>query len=715
MIRKALILFVVLLYLDYIFRQLSLPFYMVADQDSAVIIDNLLIHGNLTPDHITAPGFGINLILILSQKAAKLFGILSAISLDDVKNSLNPFIPLKEMTLYSRLHTPLLLLISTLCIAKVTTKIAHLRQTGFWFMVLLLSVLQGFSYQTNLIRTETYAIFFWSVALYLIQAGFEQYRRHTRIAYFVSVGLFLGLSFLTKVQLLFYVLLSLPVFLLFRAKEEKSRKSASELLLKRKEVIFLSIFNIFLYAILFVSSYQYQIDPGKGSWATGYGLTPTAIAFSLFLVLVVLSGAALDKKPLQTIRYEYDFINLCVFGFLLSFFFHFILFDNYHLSWEYLLMDFKILFLRHRFYSVGSATMYENVSFFTSLGEKVLTNILELSFFIMTFSVSLFFAIKNKGVRNKTTIAYILIFVLSISNFLFATRNIFRDLLLIEIPFVTAAFIYWINIDQYLAMRNRKKFIPILLCVILLYSFTKNRQVADKFIFAISTYGSSPLYWVSNRYYDNHLKLREALYEGRFTPEFLAHSSMHLLQRYPHLKTTLRAVFSNRRLDMNQVGFAEKGHPIRTDDLNETIQELPNALRGGILVDLSNSRFKDEYFINHAVYAEHVVAEYRPGDIRPFDSKYISIVPRTDKAVFLFMEGGVSGRIVKKYPSLQNTDMVLKSSKGIFYKGFLVSQYSILARAGISGHCFSVLIHNFNTRPVFPKKKGPDYMEGPQK
>jgi hypothetical protein len=498
--------------------------------------------------------------------------------------------------------------------------------------------------------------------------------------------------------------------MLFRAKEERLREAFPQYLLGRKVSLMLSLLNLFIFLLFLVHGYLFTIHPGKGVWAKGYGLNVMSIAVIILLLFLLIMELYHEKTKKMRIHYEKDFLNLCLFGFLISFFLHFLLFDNFIKSWEYLLMDFKVIFLRHRIYSIQSATMYEQTGFLESLGHKAMSNVLELTLFLITFIPVLYLIVRKDHFKGKQTIAYLMMFLVTVLNFFFATRNLFRDLLLVQVILLVSAFVFWGYLNNSWMTVRIRRHLPLFMGLILLVSFSLNRQVANKFHFVITTFGYSPIYWISNRYYDNHLKYREALYEGRFKPSFLARSSMHLLQRYPYLKTTLKTVFSNRVPDLKNIGFVEKGHPIRTDDLHTTIQEYSPDLKGGLLVDLKNSSFKKRYFVDHSSFAKHTAAAYRPSDFITFDSHYISIFPKGDKVIFLFVRADLFERLMKKHPSLTKTGLIIKTSQGISYKGAWVRAYGLLSRADLGDHYFSVIIYDYNPVTIIPKERPPYFM-----
>ena len=99
---------IVLLLAWHILISCDYPYYFIWDMDHITCLDTVLIQSGLLPDQICHPSFGMYLPLFFSEKIAHLFGVLSALDLEDIAGSLNPLAAMAELTDFVRLHSPFL-------------------------------------------------------------------------------------------------------------------------------------------------------------------------------------------------------------------------------------------------------------------------------------------------------------------------------------------------------------------------------------------------------------------------------------------------------------------------------------------------------------------------------------------------------------------------------------------------------------------------------
>src|ERR1019366_8031085 len=158
-----------------------------------------------------------------------------------------------------------------------------------WWQALLALALLGsqesLTYQASMIRSELYAVLFWSGAALAAAIVARTQARARRELGELAVGVLLGLSFLTKVQALFYLAAAIIVMLLFRslADEESGVDAAPPLTSPRRARLFAGIgaLNILVFLSLALVAVRTHIPEGVGTFAAHQGITPVAMAMGM--------------------------------------------------------------------------------------------------------------------------------------------------------------------------------------------------------------------------------------------------------------------------------------------------------------------------------------------------------------------------------------------------------------------------------------------------
>ena len=87
------------------------PYYFSWDMNLAVTIDNLLLRSEKYSSLLAHPGFGMNLLLLLTTKILSIMGYLSVESLTDIALALDPISCVAELSQIIQLHSPFLITI----------------------------------------------------------------------------------------------------------------------------------------------------------------------------------------------------------------------------------------------------------------------------------------------------------------------------------------------------------------------------------------------------------------------------------------------------------------------------------------------------------------------------------------------------------------------------------------------------------------------------
>jgi hypothetical protein len=144
------------------------PYYFIWDMDLVAAEDVILVGSGLTPDHLNHPCFGMYLVQSLTARLAHGLGVLSALSLGQLDASLNPAAAVAELTTFLRLHSPYLeLLLIIFLWASATLVLRPGRGLSLLFLVAL-GLQESFAFHSAMIRTELYAMVYWSAALCVV-------------------------------------------------------------------------------------------------------------------------------------------------------------------------------------------------------------------------------------------------------------------------------------------------------------------------------------------------------------------------------------------------------------------------------------------------------------------------------------------------------------------------------------------------------------------
>ena len=161
-------------------------------------------------------------------------------------------------------------------------------------------------------------------------------------------GLLLGLSFLTKIQALFY-LAAVPILLLLAVSLSQDSQKQSHPPTTAKGaywILAVSLFNVVAFLVLGIASYSTPTPRGVPTWAASFGIEPITVLFflaflSLFLYQLFL---CLTKKISSDIFRLSSFLSIIAAGFILSFTFYFLLYSDSAISIKHILLHFKMSF-----------------------------------------------------------------------------------------------------------------------------------------------------------------------------------------------------------------------------------------------------------------------------------------------------------------------------------------------------------------------------------
>jgi hypothetical protein len=628
---------VFLLFAWYLSANKSYPYYHIWDMDYITALDTVLIQSDMRPGQNCHPSFGMYLILNFSEKIAHYFGVLSAINLDELGSCLNPLSAMAELTDFVRLHSPFLALAIAGFLAMSLRRIFNISSAYSLLFFAVLGIQGSLLYHSCIIRSEFYSVFFWSISLFAVSIAVKSKDGIWRVIALLLTGVLLGLTFFTKIQSIFYVLIA-PLFfiqLVFLFEEDQQEERPAITGKRVFTAISVSISNLLAFIILGVISYHTSIPRGVRTWAISFGIQPIAVAFFLgFFSLVALQlFLILRNKTNSDIFRMSSYLGLIASGFLGSFLLYFLLFTDAGASARHILLHFKLALLREP----RSLNNPETSDYVPNLVSFIYSNIFTI---IVVFGLNLFLLIGR--LRGLIKISRKQIFfclagtAICFFNVAFATRSNIRDILWKEMVF-SFLILFLIGIILKKAVRYRPllvKCFSVLLAVIILVNFFYARDMPRRVDAEFSTYGWQKDKWTVRIYTGNQPKYASMI-SNIYNSSMLKVATSQAMY-YKEIRRMSEFVFNNQDITLRNIGILFDGFSVWTADRDYKIVEAPQALRAHIVVDSASAEFRKK-----RPYRKEYVKKHR-GFIDRYQ-KYstagqISVLTRSDLGVYIFVQ-----------------------------------------------------------------------------
>ncbi|MCZ8156446.1 MAG: hypothetical protein O9264_10035 [Leptospira sp.] len=395
--------------------------------DHTVTLDMIGIHSGHIPAHINHPSFGLYFLLFIIQSFFYKLGVLTSINVFHLNQAVNPILPLFNLTQFNRLISPFIvtaIVIFSLLIVSINLKNKN-RYLICIFLVFTFSQL-GLLYHAGLVRSELYAIFYLVLSFWLLNTKFK-YR-------FFLTGVFLGLSLLTKIQSVFLILMIILYQFLKPKLVERYRPNHRY---EQSLPLWINILCLIVFLMMTRLGLQTLIPEGYATFATPEQFKLNKF-FYLFLIYLVLSSLIsffcffiFSSKIIPISKFLFikskqnSFIAL---GILSSFLFHFAIGFDIEQSFEYLLYDFKIIFIRET---------YNQIPFLELIKLFFSRDILAEYYFSLLINLLLSVALSIKLFSTQKRFLICLLIGVDLLFFLHSslgTRDIYRDFIWIEIP-----------------------------------------------------------------------------------------------------------------------------------------------------------------------------------------------------------------------------------------------------------------------------------------
>jgi hypothetical protein len=660
----------------------SYPYYFMWDMDHITSLDTLLINSGMLPDHTAHTGFGMYLLLSKTIALGQAAGEVSVINLSEVAN---PVITTAELTGFIRAHQPFLILATVLLL---TISLYLLFDISEWVAVLALAVIgtsEAFAYHASMIRTEMYSVFFWAGAVLVSIAAIRSSKTTRANLLYIAAGLLLGLSFTTKVQSLFYLAATGPFVLFLNSVYCKEPDIKSPRPTRSKWPLWAGLFSWIVFLILTACAYSQKIPAGVPTWAKGFGLTPLwllflILLFGLFIWQAVLTQGKFDYKWYKAVTA----LNYMAFGFILSFFLHFTVYRNASLGWQYLLLDYKMIFLR-----------YTDMFSLKDLGTYAREFILYVNYNPVLFAVlcvlnAIVVALYlKKRIKRRELALTLLITVILLLNIPIGTRYILRDILWKEILADFWVLFLTAYILKHTSDRRLSKFVVVTMLVLLVSNISHSLVMPKRIDANYNLYG-----WQQEKLFRHVYGGNQKIFSRIIQADYNAKTLFEAKQQandYKKIKRTAEFIFINQNITLRNIGIAWEGFRIFTTDPAWRLDSVPNLLRGAILVDNSNINSRKEFFLKEEYITQNF--EYMDKfDKQDHSNNEIAILGRSDLAIFLFAPESDINNLVGH--NIMKTSFKITAAKGndkMEFIGAEIKDYASISVGKLSGRYFFIL------------------------
>ena len=619
-----------LLFAAYLFnRKLALqyPVFHLWDMDQTTVVDAILIESGLLPAHVHHPGFGMYIFIHWAQVVANYLGMLSSTSIAELRSWVSHILGVVELLEFIRGLSPILVLGSSFLQWRALLAVSP--RTGWEKLLILVFFLaqSGLLLHSTMIRTELYAVFFWSAGHFLLLASLTIPARRQQILALLGAGFFLGLSFFSKVQAAPLLVFSLCAFEFFRGQKNLQLSDSPAWSGRGKT---LSLASLVLAIAIVIGAYLRR--PLGQTFTTTYQLNPVAILFLIPPILVFLSAFLAPRFLNQILPPPRARIALYLFlGVLLVFPAHFLVYSDPAMSFRYMMIDAKMAFFRTNF----EPRLYGFALFYYQLKEFFLAN----PGLYLGLIGSLLVLLLQKNIPQKTRWGYSCLSLLAFLPLALGARPLLRDLIWAETTLV-----WMLACLQGSIFEKTRAIGPKLASIGLLILCLASQGIQAGSIIKKTNANNNLYGWWAGRIYEfvygewqmPFLALMEETYGKASNPvreEALAQAFVHATA----LKTA-NFVFQNAEIGLPQIGIAMPGARVWRLDVSTRILTLPHPMIGGILVDPTGLGLRDSFLRPEMVH-EHWEAIDKSFD-RPVKDAY-ALLFRRDLDIFLVAEGNL--------------------------------------------------------------------------
>ncbi|MEI0843409.1 hypothetical protein R4M06_05590 [Brachyspira pilosicoli] len=663
--------------------RLSYYYYYMTDSTNQYTKDMLLVSLNMMPEHLLHPNM-IPLVLfkIIFIPFGKFFNILTNITLEDFKRSLNPYFIFAEMAEYSITicYISFLLFLSIMFIngMKIINKYNIVKNKFLYFIISILMLIffmfpssigsfYIFNALINIIRYETFGLLFASISLFFIILSSETKNciDNAHKLYIIIAGIFSGFAILSKIQLAGWAILIFIIYILLNLDKLYKYKNENNNNINYKNIsilliiftIALIIFNFVIYKLFITKSIKssyllYDIDPKKLIYLQSL-LPISFVILTAIISLIYFNKIKISYITRLLIKYFVFYILAMLFPLILS-----LLLPNPFdsLANTYILS-----------YAGGSILSIINWGYgYGDASKNVLKYLIIFMFlFILILMATMIFIYKKKKITiSKTKLNLIISILILIISILFMNTirkggtDFFISVYLIKFSIL----LFFVNLLSYKKYNN----IILLVCIILLsinmyksLVYIKN-NIPNIFVINNNIYYNQDI-WKSHTYSTDRGTIYTNIMEISSINADVWNSSFYWSKDIRKTKSLLSQTYSK----LTDVTVSDNGAVI-SKELNEYISSIDKNISGGLLLILKNN---DNYINLRPDYDFYFVSdiEYKKEDERINFTDYDFYI--NDKKYFVYK---LNMKTFQEIPYGYDGSYSFKKGEDFMNRGFIL-------------------------------------------
>ena len=567
---------------DFKLRGYGFRFYFIWDMDLATVLDVIALRSGLHPDHVNHPGFGMYLILGLWIRLTQALNMVSAASLDSLAQAMSPLACVAELTDAVRALSPILCLGSAFSLGLALMRLMRLPVVLAPVVYAVLLTQSSFVYHASMNRTELYAIFYWSLGLLALACSTDGPGGRGRTGWILSSGLCLGLAMLSKLQIVLYILATPFFFALFLSARGQRLADYWPAPGRENGYRVLAWINLILYVTLL--GLAWFVEPPDGVWSFTEHYRPTLYS-GLFLLLYLACALGLTgfwvARP--AMRGLLRFLTLLGAGLPACGLLFFLVLPKLGLGWQYLLVIYKMTFLRGELFAPKPISQY--LEYFADYWRYEAA---PLAAFVLAAASFPLWA-RRCRLGPAITGGATLVAAMGLGCAMLSARPILRDWLWWETILVvwTLAFLLlpWSR-----RSRGMKLASLLVLAGLCLSNVAMIRETLPRLDAVYSQYGFNPRAWLSFVYFGSHQKYKTFIRERYgYADDDAVKASLgpELTQATRHAAVRRIAAFPfpGRAVDLRHVSIAAPGFPVLKGNPALRLTAVPPELAGGVVVD----------------------------------------------------------------------------------------------------------------------------------
>jgi hypothetical protein len=454
-------------------------------------------------------------------------------------------------------------------------------------------------------------------------------------------------------------------------------------------VLAVSLFNVVAFVLLGIFSYSTPIPQGVPTWAAAFWVTPIAAMFFLALLSLFLCQLYLhltNKVSSDIFKFS-SFFSVIGVGFILSFALFFLFYSDTALSLQYILLNFKIAFLR-----VPEPQFVVSPSLY--IPHFLLHVRYNPTLFIVHIALILLLVFGHlRGFVRITKYQVTLCLVVTCLAFVsvaIVTRVIPRDILWKEV-LLNFLNLFYFAILVNRANRNQLTLSRVgggLLIILFLVNCAHSRDMPVRIDAAYTHYGWRADRFFGTTYEGNQLKYSRIMRERyNNTTAWVAETQA---VNHRQIRRTVDFVFKNQAITYRNIGIVFEGFSVWGTGLNYKITEAPPALRTAVLVDNASIEPKSKFFFKEEDV--RTPSEHMDKFKKSSAGRQISVLTRSDLKIFMFVEAGdVSGLLSKQITQTPYKIVVQNAEQTIELQGLEIKNYCEIPLDKISQKFFFVI------------------------